>query len=96
MGAWGYKAYENDTAMDWLNETILKKLKSAIFSKRSDPHEILAALAIVDEIDLKHHFNKEDLEAALDRIRASDEALGWRFPDKRRAYVNALAKRLGV
>ena len=52
MGAWGYRAYDNDEALDWLDEiedSIIAKIEAAI--KQNSPHTIVAAASLLIDLD---------------------------------------------
>ena len=52
MGAWGYRAYDNDEACDWLCEIeqlVTKKIETALTQK--SPHTLVAAAGLLAELD---------------------------------------------
>jgi len=52
MGAWGYGAYENDTAGDWMFKHVVPRLLRTITVKGAYTHEVLAALAVAQDLGL--------------------------------------------
>ena len=52
MGAWGYRAYENDEAQDWLGEIellVVEKIETALAQK--SPHTLIAAAELLIDLD---------------------------------------------
>ncbi len=94
MGAWGYGAYENDAAGDWLFQHIVPRLLRTISSKGADPHEALAALAVAHDLALAPWLDLAEVDAAFARIEEADEASGWDDPTRRRRYVRTLQRRI--
>ena len=94
MGAWGYEAYENDTARDWLFKHFVPRLRRTIASKRADTHEQLAALAIACDLGLSPWLNLGEVDAAVARIERVDELAGWDDLAARRRYVKLLQRRI--
>jgi hypothetical protein len=94
MGAWGYGAYENDTAGDWLFRHVVPRLLRTISSKGADPHEVLAALAVAHDLALAPWLDLAEVDAAFARIEEADEASGWDDPTRRRRYVRTLQRRI--
>ena len=92
MGAWGYRAYENDEAQDWLGEiedSIIAKIEAAI--KQNSPHTIVAAASLLIDLDRrpldlsytayrKGLFDK--MQDALQRL-LNEPTLKRRVPGKR-------------
>ena len=94
MGAWGYGAYENDTAGDWLFRHVVPKLLRTISSKGADPHETLAALAVAHDLGLAPWLDAAEVDAAFARIEKADDASGWDDPARRRRSVRTLQRRI--
>lgn len=94
MGTWGIEAYENDTAADWLFKHFVPQLKRTIASKRADPQEQLAALAIAYDLDLAFWLDPPVVDAAFARIELADEAAGWDNLAARLRYVHTLQRRI--
>ena len=94
MGAWGYGAYENDAAGDWLFRHVVPQLFRTISSKSADTHEVLAALAVAHDLAIAPWLDLTEVDAAFARIEESDEASGWDDPTRRRRYVRTLQRRI--
>jgi hypothetical protein len=94
MGAWGYGAYENDAAGDWLFRHVVPQLLRTISSKSADTHEVLAALAVAHDLAIAPWLDLAEVDAAFARIEESDEASGWDDPTRRRRYVRTLQRRI--
>jgi len=93
MGAWGYGAYENDTAGDWLFRHVVPKLLRTIALKGADPHETLAALAVAHDLGLAPWLDAAEVDAAFARIEKADGD-GWDDPARRRRSVRTLQRRI--
>ena len=67
MGAWGFKAWENDGALDWKGDfhnklRIVSRLKKAIKSKHADEARAATEWLIrADKADIMHPFDMEEL-----------------------------------
>lgn len=94
MGSWGYKAYDNDRAADWVTDRIMPIIGKTVLSPYSDAEEVLAALALLADLKLVPWVAREDIERALARVKADDKKVGWRDPEKRAAYLRNLHARL--
>lgn len=94
MGSWGHKAYDNDTASDWMMEEVMPAVVRTIRSPFSRDQEVLAALALAADLKLVPWIAWDDIERALARVKASDKKVGWRDPAKRAAYLRNLHARL--
>jgi hypothetical protein len=94
MGAWGYEAYENDTAGNWLFKHFVPRLRRTIASKRADTHEQLAALAIACDLGLSPWLDLGEVDAAVARIDKDDLEAGWDDLAARRRYVKLLQRRI--
>ena len=92
MGAWGYGAYENDAAGDWMFKHVVPRLLRTISSKGADTHEVLAALAVAHDLGLAPWLDAAEVDAAFARIDAADDA--WDDPARRRRYVRTLQRRI--
>lgn len=91
MGAWGYKAFDNDTALDWsyavLDDSFWRKIKTALESKSH--HTARAAACMVSSIMSGcravqcYDFDARQLAIdALTRIASDREWLNtWDEPD---------------
>jgi DNA-binding XRE family transcriptional regulator len=94
MGAWGYAAYENDTAGDWVFKNVVPHLRGTIGSPRTDTHETLVALAVACDLSLVRWLDPGEIDAAFEAIDEDDENAGWSDLDARRRYVRALRHRV--
>lgn len=94
MGAWGYGAYENDTAGDWLFKHVVRPMKKVLEQRRPDPDKILLTLALIDELELMPWFTEDEITGALALVWANDQKRDWKEPKKRAAYLKVLEKRL--
>jgi hypothetical protein len=94
MGAWGYEAYENDTAGDWVFKHFMPRLRRTIASKRADTHEQLAALAVALDLGLAPWLDLGEVDAAVARIDEADLDAGWDDLAARRRYVRLLQRRI--
>lgn len=98
MGAWGYKAYENDTAGDWMFRVFVDKIRKTVTSPKADTDETLAAVAVVLDLGLVPWFSKASLNDALDRVVANDAKCGAWSEEKhgrlRRRYLKRLRDRM--
>lgn len=94
MGAWGYEAYENDTAGDWVFKHFMPRLRRTIASKRADTHEQLAALAVACDLGLSPWLDLGEVDAAVERIEADDLDADWDDLAARRRYVRLLQRRI--
>lgn len=94
MGSWGYKAYDNDTAADWVMEQVVPVIGKTLRSPYTEAEEVLAALALAADLKLVPWIAWEDIERALARVKASDKKVKWRDPKKRAAYLRSLRARL--
>ncbi len=67
MGAWGFKAWENDGALDWKGDfnsklRIVSRLKRAIKSKHTDEARAATEWLIrADKAGIMHPFDMEEL-----------------------------------
>lgn len=94
MGAWGVKAYDNDTAADWVFDKITKAIERALNSRSSEPEEVLAALAVAVDLGLVPWLDWESVENALALVKRNDEKTKWKTPEERAAYLKAFRARL--
>ena len=94
MGAWGVKAYDNDTAADWVFDKITKAIERALNSRSSEPEEVLAALAVAVDLGLVPWLDWESVEKALALVKHNDEKTKWKTPEERAAYLKAFRARL--
>jgi hypothetical protein len=94
MGAWGYGAYENDAAGDWMFKHVVPRLLRTISSKGADTHEVLAALAVAQDLGITPWLDAVEIDAAFTRIEKADDANGWDDPARRRRYVRTLQRRI--
>ena len=94
MGSWGYKAYDNDTAADWMMDRVMPIIGKTVLSPYSNAEEVLAALALAADLKLVPWIGWEDIERALARVKADDKKVKWRNPEKRAAYLRNLHARL--
>lgn len=93
MGAWGYGAYENDTAGDWMWKHFVPRIKKTILATRGNADEMLAAIAIVLDLDLVPWFSKEEIGAAFAYVEKQDGKYHWKDDPARRRYLKNLRRR---
>jgi len=71
MGAWGYKTFENDSALDWVSDFInSKELTKLVKQKDPDPNELRAAAAIIIQLHKVNDlwFDQENIDKLIGRL----------------------------
>ena len=76
MGAWGYKPFQNDTAMDWFDGNLREKIISAVSCDIEAEdiycYEAAIAIAAANIMVALHNncnlFRKDELEIARNKI----------------------------
>ena len=95
MGAWGFKAWENDGALDWKGDfnsklRIVSRLKRAIKSKHTDEARAATEWLIrADKAGIMHPFDMEELApVAVNSLRKIKKDLAdpqiWAYGSKKK------------
>lgn len=88
------KAYDNDTAADWVFTKVKREIERALHSPYSDPEEVLAALAVAADLGLVPWLAWEDVQKGMTRVKYADAKVKWKNPKERVAYLKAFRARL--